>query len=315
MSGAQTSGFADPNILLQTLSGALPAQVQRNQLLNEATQRGINADDVEMVARGAGSLLTLPDEASRAAAYPGAVAALRQYGVKSDLPATYPGEAVLRRAAVMGVPSADLFKYGLDRTAKGAIAPGDDGTAATGGTGRTAPATGGGVAANAGALRDQLVSTLGVSPVDAGAILSNFHAESGLNAGINEIRPVIPGSRGGYGLAQWTGPRRVALEDFAQQNKLDVSQPATQLAFMKQELQQPEYAGVLKAMQAAQTPEEKAAIFFHGYLFGQRAVAGAQPTGTRCSGQSLCGAARSHRHASRASRKPLSARSGDGGRS
>jgi hypothetical protein len=91
-------------------------------------------------------------------------------------------------------------------------------------------------------------------------------AESGLISGINEQNPIVPGSRGGYGLVQWTGPRRVALEEFARKNSLDVSQQSTQLAFMKQELQQ--YPGLLARMQAANTPQEKAAIFFRGYESG-----------------------------------------------
>lgn len=40
----------------------------------------------------------------------------------------------------------------------------------------------------------------------------NFQDESGLNPGINEANPIVEGSRGGFGLAQWTGPRRRALE-------------------------------------------------------------------------------------------------------
>jgi hypothetical protein len=43
----------------------------------------------------------------------------------------------------------------------------------------------------------------------------NFQDESGMNPGINEASPIVPGSRGGFGLAQWTGPRRDALEGYA----------------------------------------------------------------------------------------------------
>ncbi len=50
------------------------------------------------------------------------------------------------------------------------------------------------------------------------AFVMNFKDESGLDPGINEANPIVPGSRGGYGLYQLTGPRRKAYEAFAQQN-------------------------------------------------------------------------------------------------
>jgi len=115
-------------------------------------------------------------------------------------------------------------------------------------------------------LRDEIAAQLNIGKDDAAAIVSNLHAESGLISGINERKPLVPGSRGGYGLAQWTGSRRVDLEDFAKSNNLDVSQQSTQIAFMKQELAK--YPGLLARMQAAKTPEEKAAIFFRGYESG-----------------------------------------------
>ena len=274
MSGTQVSGFADPNILYKSLSGLGTAEVQRNQLLNQQTQQAVTDHDIAAVGQAAAPLLGMSED-DAAKAYPGWLQDMQSRGLAKYAPATYPGHAATQALVQRAMPLADQFKTGYitppgtQAAIDAALRPGGAGsTGATTGGGDGTAATTGGTPANAGALRDQLVSTLGVSPVDAGAILSNFHAESGLNAGINEIHPAIPGSRGGYGLAQWTGPRRDALEAFAQQNKLDVSQSATQLAFMKQELQQPEYAGVLKAMQAAQTPEEKAAIFFHGYLSG-----------------------------------------------
>ena len=47
----------------------------------------------------------------------------------------------------------------------------------------------------------------------AQGVALNFRDESGFNTGIQELNP--HNGRGGYGLAQWTGPRRVALENFA----------------------------------------------------------------------------------------------------
>jgi hypothetical protein len=74
----------------------------------------------------------------------------------------------------------------------------------------------------------------------AEAFVMNFQDESGLNPAINEIAPIVPGSRGGFGLAQWTGPRRVALENFAAERGASVSDPNVQMDFLMTELQGPE---------------------------------------------------------------------------
>jgi hypothetical protein len=54
----------------------------------------------------------------------------------------------------------------------------------------------------------------GVPQHVAEGVAMNFQDESGFDTGIQEQAPTS--GRGGFGLAQWTGPRRVALEQFAQ---------------------------------------------------------------------------------------------------
>lgn len=71
----------------------------------------------------------------------------------------------------------------------------------------------------------------------ADGFVMNFKDESNLNSGINEASPIVPGSRGGFGLAQWTGPRRRQLEAFASQRGVEVSDPDMQMDFLMQELQ------------------------------------------------------------------------------
>jgi hypothetical protein len=61
-------------------------------------------------------------------------------------------------------------------------------------------------------------------------ILANMRAESGFDAGIQERHPIR--GRGGYGLCQWTGPRRRALERFAQQQGKDLWDWQMQLEFL-----------------------------------------------------------------------------------
>lgn len=80
----------------------------------------------------------------------------------------------------------------------------------------------------------------GLPPTAAQAFVMNFQDESGLNPGINEIAPLVPGSRGGFGLYQLTGPRRVAYEQFAQQRGVNAADPDAQMDFLMMELQGPE---------------------------------------------------------------------------
>ena len=53
----------------------------------------------------------------------------------------------------------------------------------------------------------------------AGSIVGNLGGESGLEA-INERHPLVRGSRGGFGWAQWTGDRRVRWEAWCEANAL-----------------------------------------------------------------------------------------------
>ncbi|MDK8874410.1 phage tail tip lysozyme [Paracoccus sp. SSJ] len=94
----------------------------------------------------------------------------------------------------------------------------------------------------------------------ADAFILNFQDESGLNPGINEQNPIVPGSRGGFGLAQWTGPRRRQLEAFAAQRGTPVSDMNTQLDFLMTELQGPESRAAQSILSAQDTPTAAAAI-------------------------------------------------------
>jgi len=70
----------------------------------------------------------------------------------------------------------------------------------------------------------------------AQGIVANMKAESRLDPGINEIAPIVPGSRGGFGLNQWTGPRRVQFEEYAAARGADPADVNTQLDFTLWEL-------------------------------------------------------------------------------
>lgn len=118
------------------------------------------------------------------------------------------------------------------------------------------------------ATHEQIVSGLvrrGLPEHVAQGFALNIRDESGFDPGINEISPLVPGSRGGFGLAQWTGPRRVALEEFAAQRGRPVSDIDTQLDFLVQELQGPE-ARAAQSILGTQDPRQAAVAVARDFL-------------------------------------------------
>jgi hypothetical protein len=72
--------------------------------------------------------------------------------------------------------------------------------------------------ARGGWLVKRLAADLGLSLVQAAGIVGNLGSETGGLKILQEINP--QGGRGGYGWAQWTGPRRRAFERWCAQNGL-----------------------------------------------------------------------------------------------
>lgn len=117
---------------------------------------------------------------------------------------------------------------------------------------------------NAAAIRAGLIER-GLPEHVADGFLMNFKDESSLNPGLNEAAPIVPGSRGGFGLAQWTGPRRVGLEQFAATKGLPVSDINLQLDYLSNELKGPEAAAAQKIM-ATRSPGDAAAMIARSFL-------------------------------------------------
>lgn len=88
----------------------------------------------------------------------------------------------------------------------------------------------------------------------------NFADESGFDPGINEIDPLVEGSRGGYGLYQLTGPRRRQYEAMADRRGMDYSDPDLQLDFLMQELQTTESRAFERISRTTNAGEAGAAI-------------------------------------------------------
>ena len=118
--------------------------------------------------------------------------------------------------------------------------------------------------ATAQEIYDGLVSR-GVPHYAALGAVQGMSAESNLNPGINEIAPVVAGSRGGYGLNQWTGPRRRQYEAFAQALGKPVDDLGTQLDFTVWELQNTEKSAA-DALYSANDAETAAKIYETKFL-------------------------------------------------
>jgi hypothetical protein len=104
----------------------------------------------------------------------------------------------------------------------------------------------------------------------AAAFVGNFVHESGVQSWRNEDNPLVSGSRGGYGLAQWTGPRRRALEKFARYHRAYVGNLAVQLAWIEAEMKgapDTEFygSGFVSSMRAANTVALATEVVFAKY--------------------------------------------------
>jgi len=106
----------------------------------------------------------------------------------------------------------------------------------------------------------------GASPAQAFGMVANFIQESGLDPGINEIAPVVPGSRGGFGLPQFTGPRRVAFERFAQERGFPLDDVEAQLDFIFDVEFPTTERRAANSFFAADTPEEAALAVSRDFL-------------------------------------------------
>ena len=105
----------------------------------------------------------------------------------------------------------------------------------------------------------------GLPPHVADGFMMNFQDESDFDPGINEINPIVPGSRGGFGLYQLTGPRRVAYEAFAADRGVDPSDVDAQLDFMMQELSTTE-GRTLASLQNTSNAGEAGAVIVNEFL-------------------------------------------------
>jgi hypothetical protein len=270
MSGAQTSTFADPNILYRALSGAGTAEVQRNQLLNQQTQQGISAADIAMTGQAAASLLNM-SEPDAAAAYGPMIQSLQAQGFAKNAPAQYPGHAASQALVQRAMPLIDQFKMGyitppgtqaaIDAALRPGVTPATTGATGTG-VAAPAPATSGTIEpdalARAQAVRDGLIKR-GLDVDTATAFAANALHESSANPNTG------PGDQGAsHGLFQWRDDRYNRFGSVFGR-PLDNAPLDQQLDYVVHELGTTEGAA-RDRIAAAQGPAAKAAAVSQFYL-------------------------------------------------
>jgi Phage tail lysozyme len=116
------------------------------------------------------------------------------------------------------------------------------------------------------------MTDLGLNATGQAGLLSNFWYESdGLNPASN-----FPGGSA-HGFAQWTGPRRAALNNFAAAQGGSIDDPNIQVEFMKHEIttQFPHLIDTLNNASSPQDAAEKALRIYEGINEGNSDLAGA----------------------------------------
>lgn len=83
-----------------------------------------------------------------------------------------------------------------------------------------------------------------LNDVQACGIWGNLGAETGGFVHFQELKPVVKGSRGGYGWLQWTGPRRKKFEAWAKAKGLDITKDETNYLYFVHETLTDEWKSV-----------------------------------------------------------------------
>jgi len=115
-------------------------------------------------------------------------------------------------------------------------------------------------------LLGDLMSDFNLTREQAAGFVGNLDHETGGFKFMQEIKPVVPGSRGGYGFAQWTASRRVAFEDWAAERGLPLDSYEANYGYLKHELENTPEGSVLEDLKNAKGVEEAATIVSEKFL-------------------------------------------------
>lgn len=117
-------------------------------------------------------------------------------------------------------------------------------------------------------IATQMVSDLQrdfkISPQIAVGIVGQLAGETSGFTQLQELNPTVPGSRGGGGYAQWTGPRRDAFDAFAGDN--DKNSYQVNYQFLRNELANTAEGGVLDKLKGAPDAQTAGRIFTDNFL-------------------------------------------------
>jgi hypothetical protein len=106
-----------------------------------------------------------------------------------------------------------------------------------------------------------LMKDFGLTDFQAAAFPGNFAAESGYFNELQEKDPLVSGSKGGRGHAQWTGPRRKTFEAWLKRSGHDVDSYEGNYSMVFRELKSAYYDRVvLEPLKKAKNLEEAVKI-------------------------------------------------------
>lgn len=115
-------------------------------------------------------------------------------------------------------------------------------------------------------LMADLMDRYGLTREQAAGIVGNLAHESGNFTQLQELNPLVPGSRGGFGYAQWTGPRRRQFEAWAAANGLDPTSYEANAGFLFHELDNTGEGRVLDVIRRMSTADASAEAFSNVFL-------------------------------------------------
>ena len=115
-------------------------------------------------------------------------------------------------------------------------------------------------------LNLDLQRDFGLNQAQAAGVIANLSFESGGFQQFQEITPLISGSRGGFGYAQWTGPRRRDFEAWVSARDLSPYSYEANYGFLKHELANTAERRVIAKLKGAQSAVYAAQIFSETFL-------------------------------------------------
>ena len=111
-----------------------------------------------------------------------------------------------------------------------------------------------------------LEEALGITETQAAGLVGNLDYETGGFKFMQELKPVVPGSKGGLGFAQWTGTRREAFETWAANNNADTNSYEANRDYLIHEISNTNEGRFLPNLEKTTTAEEAARVVSEQYL-------------------------------------------------